>query len=257
MIATACCVLLLLASPQDRQQELGEPVVLAAGATQPFVAANAAGAFFAVFLHRGNVALSVSTDGGRTFTEPVVAIDAKGKARGGMQRGPRVALDAAGTIYVSAPLCFEEAELQKRYPTCELYLAASTDGGATFSPPLQVNDAIKQAPEALHWLAASPDGTVFVAWLDRRDRTGPGQDLAHARVTERGQKVGKNVVLPGPLCECCAPGLAVDGKGNPLLAWRTGGDKQNRPLLFAMSGDGGATFGAAKRLNKADSLVPG
>jgi len=256
MIAPLCCLFLLSPPPQDPQPPNG-PIVLAAGATQPFLAANGPDAFFAVFLHEGNVALSVSTDRGRTFGKPVVAIDAKGKARGGMQRGPRVAVDAAGTIYVSAPLCFDEAELKKRYPTCELYLVASTDGGASFSPPLQVNESNQQAPEALHWLAASPDGTVFLAWLDRRGRKDKGQDLAFTKVTERGQKLGKNVVLPGPLCECCAPGLAVDGRGNPILAWRTGGDRENRPLVVAFSTDGGASFGKGKQLNKADSLVPG
>lgn len=232
-------------------------LVIAPGAIQPHLAADAHGRFYAAFLHDGNVALSVSTDGGKTFTRPVVAIDAHGKARGGMQRGPRVAVDAAGTIYVTAPLCFDEAELGKRYPVAELYLAVSGDGGATFAPPLQINDADKTAPESLHWSAVGADGTLFVAWLDRRQRTEPGQDLAFTRVTERGTKVEANRVLPGPLCECCAPGIAVAGAGNPIVVYREGGAAKNRPLQLLRSNDGGATFQKPRRLNHGDSRVDG
>ena len=36
-----------------------------------------------------------------------------------------------------------DAEFQKRYPTQDLYLATSTDGGKTFSKPVMVNDVPK------------------------------------------------------------------------------------------------------------------
>ena len=183
-------LLTLLTAPQ---QPAAQPAtVVAAGGTQPHLAGGADGRFYVVFLRNGNVELAVSSDQGRTFAPPVTAIDAKGRARGGMQRGPRVAIDGAHTIYVTAPLCFDAEELGKRYPTNDLYLAVSTDGGKTFGAPARINDAPKQAPEALHWLAAAPGGEVFVAWLDRRQRKGPGQDLGYAVVGERGKKVKAN-----------------------------------------------------------------
>src|SRR5439155_8085726 len=128
------------------------------------------GTFVAAFIKDGNIECSVSEDKGKTWSRPVVAIDGKGKAKGGMQRGPRVAMDGRKTIYVTAPLCFDDAEFSKQYPTQELYLTVSTDGGKTFSKPIQINDVPKQAPESLHWLAAAPNGHVFVACVDRRQR---------------------------------------------------------------------------------------
>jgi hypothetical protein len=230
-------------------------VTIASGAIQPQLAATEDGSFFAVFIREGNIGFSASADKGRTWSAPIVAIDARGKAKGGMQRGPRIAVDGKKTIYVTAPLCFDEAELAKQYPTQELYLSVSTDGGKTFSKPVQINDVPRQAPESLHWLAAAPGGDVFVAWLDRR-RLGnsPGQDLGYVKITDQGRKVGKNGVLPGPLCECCAPGLTVDAKGNPIVLYREGG-KSNRPLDLAVSTNGGASFGRVTRINQGESKV--
>jgi len=232
---------------------LGEPVTVGGGATQPHLAATADGGFACVFIRNGNIEVSVSTAQGKTWSAPTVAIDAKGKARGGMQRGPRVAVDGKKTIYVTAPLCFDEAEFAKKYPTSDLYLAVSTDGGKTFSKPAQVNDVPKKAPEALHWLAAAPNGDVFVSWLDLRARD-KGQDLAWAKITDQGKKIGKNQILPGPICECCAPGLTVDSKGNPLLIYRES-KAGNRAVLLAVSTNGGASFGKVGRLNQGETKV--
>jgi hypothetical protein len=230
----------------------GNAIVVAGGAEQPHLAAADDGTFYCVFIRNGNIELSLSTDKGRTFSTPVTAIDGKGRATGGMQRGPRVAVDGKKTIYVTAPLCFDEAEFQKRYPVRDLYLAVSTDGGKTFTKPAMVNDAPKKAPESLHWLAAAPGGDVFVAWLDLRQRQ-KGQDLAWVKITDRGRKIGRNALLPGPLCECCAPGLAVDGKGNPTVIYREGGKPSNRQIFIA-SGPG---FTKVSRINQAESKVDG
>ena len=228
--------------------------VIAGGAIQPHLAAAEDGTFFAVFIRNGNIECSTSTDKGRTWSAPVVAMDARGKAVGGMQRGPRVAVDGKKTVYVTAPLCFDEAEFAKKYPTQDLYLAVSTDEGRTFSKPVQVNDVPKKAPESLHWLAAAPNGDVFVAWLDLRNRE-KGQDLAWVKITDQGRKIGKNQLIPGPLCECCAPGLAVDAKGNPTLVYREGGKNANRAVMMALSTNGGASFAKITRINQGESKV--
>lgn len=223
-------------------------VLVAADATQPHLAVAADGTICAVFIRNGNIEFSSSTDEGKSFSAPIVAIDAKGRARGGMQRGPRVAIDAQKTLYVTAPLAFDDAEFQKRYPTQDLFLATSTDGGKTFGKPAMVNDVPKKAPESLHWLAAGVDSAI-VAWLDLRARD-KGQDLFLAKITEKGKKISRNMPAASALCECCAPGLAVDPKGNPVLAYRDGAGKSSRPIFLVA---------AAKpvRLNTKESKVDG
>ena len=106
---------------------------------------------------------------------------------------------------------FDDAEYEKRYPTADLYLVRSTDGGKMWSTPRQVNEVTKQAPEALHWMAVAPRGEVHVAWLDRRDREQSGQDIYYSTVVDG--EVGTNVKVARTVCECCAPGLAIDAAG--------------------------------------------
>lgn len=232
---------------------LQDPVVVAREAIQPHLAVDASGTAYVVYLREGQVRLAVSTDRGMTFPAEVTAIDAKGRARGGLQRGPRVAVDGRGTVYVTAPLTYDASELGKRYPVLDLYVAVSVDGGRTFSAPVRVNDAPKKAPESLHATAASPGEGAFTAWLDLRRRE-KGQDLFGARISGRGRPVSGNLPLAADLCECCAPGVAVDGKGNPVIVYREG-SRTNRRIFLIRSTDGGASFGTPLRIDRRDSKV--
>jgi hypothetical protein len=227
------------------------PVKVAGEANQPHLAADKDGVFYCVFIKGGNIQLSTSADNGKTWSEPVVAIDAMGKARGGMQRGPRVGVDDRKRIYVTAPLSFDPAEESKKYPTAELWIAVSEDG-KTFGKPVQVNEVPKKAPESLHWLAVSPDGAAHVVWLDMRDQK-RGQDLFYAKWSDG--KLGKNVKIGGTICECCAPGIGVDAKGNPTVAFREGGSKQNRSIFVTRSTDGGKTWKAPAQINQGETKV--
>lgn len=244
MIATGLLALIPAAGPST---------LIAAGATQPHLAASADGSFYASFIREGNIECSVSTDGGKTWSAPRVAIDARGKARGGMQRGPRIAVDAKHTLYITAPICFDDAELKKQYPSQDLYLVTSTDGGNRFSPPQRINDVPRAAEEALHWLAVSPSGDLHVGWIDFRLKK---KALGYAKVTDQGRSIGRNQIIDeGPLCECCAPGLAVDEKGNPFFIYREGGKRANRAIMLLSSADGGGTFSKAIQINQGESKV--
>lgn len=218
-----------------------------AGASQPQVCIAPEGKAYVVFIHDGNI--KVAPVGGG---DAVVAIDAGGKIKGGKRRGPRIGADAKGNLVVTAPACFDEAEFQKRYPTNELWLVRSEDGGKTWTKPVQVNEVAKNAPESLHWTAVADDGTAHVAWLDMRD--GGKQRVWYAAV--EGEKVGKNQPLTGPICECCAPGLALDAKGNPYLVVREG-EKRDRGILLTFSTNGGKSWKKPVAVQDVGSNVDG
>ena len=244
-------ILAVLATPHSQTET---PVVIATNAIQPQLAVDKDGVFYCVFIRNRNIELSTSSDNGKTWSAPVTAIDAKGKARGGMQRGPRIGVDERKHVTVTAPICFDETELKERYPCAELWLARSTDGGKTFGPPVQVNEKARTAPEALHAMVVAPSGEAHVAWLDMRGRT-KGQDLYCSKVVDG--KPGRNVRIGATLCECCAPGLALDGAGNPVVAWRDGASTDSRPIWISMSRDGGKSFSAPARANQVETRVAG
>jgi hypothetical protein len=104
-------------------------------------------------------------------------------------------------------------------------------------------------------MAVAPTGEAHVAWLDLRGRLEPGQDIYYATVS--GGKVAKNVKIATEVCECCAPGLAVDAGGHPVVAWREGGKNKPSRELWITAARERSRFTAPKRLNKAASNVFG
>ena len=230
-------------------------VLVATGAKQPSVAVGPDGAIHVAMLMGGNIVVATSMDGGKTFGEPAIAIDAAGSARGGAQRGPRIGADGKGRLFVTAFATFDVAERSKRYPAADLYLVSSTDAGRTWTPPARVNEVEKKAPESLHSLAVSASGAAFVAWLDRRDRKTSGQDLWIAQID--GAKIGPNRKVAEQVCECCAPGLALDATGNPFLAWREGVEQDSREVVATRSIDGGKTFSKPQRVNRKETKEDG
>lgn len=247
---------LLISLSEPNRDRVSPAVEIASDAIQPQVAIDGDGNIYVAMLHKGNIAVSVSTDHGKSFSDPVVAIDVQGRMEGGRQRGPRIGVDAKKNIVVTAPAVFDDAEFRKKYPTADLYIVTSKDGGKTWTKPIRVNEVPKKAPESLHWLAVTPSGEAHVAWLDIRGRQGPGQDIYFAKVVNG--KVSKNNPIASTVCECCAPGLAVDAAGNPLVAFREGGkDKSSREIFAIRSTNKGATFSRPVQLNKDPSQEDG
>src|SRR5262245_53573653 len=123
-------------------ERLAAPLtVVARKALTPAVAAGPEGRVYVVVFdpETKDYLLHVSADGGKTFAAPAVAIASSGRGYAGMQRGPRVALDGRGTVYVSAAFRLDPKDEGSDW--ADVYLAASADGGKTFGKPARVNDA--------------------------------------------------------------------------------------------------------------------
>ena len=101
-------------------------------------------------------------------------------------------------------------------------------------------------------IAVAPGGDAHVVWLDARE--GKGNCLFYAKVT--GGKPGRNVRITPPVCPCCAPGIALDGKGNPFVAYREMADDASREIFLTISRDGGNSFAKPARVNRKDTRIP-
>ena len=211
------------------------------------------------------VQFSRSSDGGRTFSTPVVVSDTNGGQRFGIGADPFVGAD--GTVYVAwhditnailvrgsgdggttwgvistvAPtrIPFAAAIPPQNtrgalvYPACgadrstgpfrgrldcswmddngsgntDIFLATSSDRGATWSAPLTVNDDGSASFQFNQWLAVDPlSGAVDLSWNDsRNDPTNASTDIYFAQSTNGGASVSPNIkVTSAPTNETVA-----------------------------------------------------
>jgi hypothetical protein len=250
MISLALALALLQAKPPPLPKDPSTLVRIVDQARLPHLAMDADGGVYIAFVLKGNIALAVSTDGGATFAPPVIALDARGRDPAVPNRAPRVVVDRQKRVYVSAPLCLAAPNA----PVInDLYFAVSTDRGKTFGRAYMINDTAGSAADSVHWTAAG-GAELHVAWLDLK---GKGYSLSYAKFSDQGKRVSKTSTVAPFCCEHCPPALAVDGKGQPWVAWREAprdpAAKTNRQVFVTTSTDGGKSFGAVTQLNTVDS----
>ena len=126
-----------------------------------------------------------------------------------------------------------------------LKFARSMNFGRSFSEPIIVNDDVGQAYHSFQTMEVAPDGTIYVAWLDGRDKKSnpPGTgSLYIAKSVDRGATFGKNIKVAGAICPCCRPAIAFDEKGKVFISWRHVYEGHNRIIVVASSEDKGETW---------------
>ncbi|MDE2583821.1 MAG: exo-alpha-sialidase [Betaproteobacteria bacterium] len=185
------------------------------------VAADAQGGLWLARVDEGRLRVSVSRDGGATFSDPVVVNPTPENIYADGENRPKLQVMADGTVYVS----YTQA-LAKPYSGMVRF-AVSRDGGRSFSDPVTVNDD-GEGSHRFDSLVADDSGTVVIAWLDKRDgaaaaRQGgsyTGSAVYYAVSRDGGRSFAPNRKLADHSCECCRVGLAVDRDGTPLALWR-------------------------------------
>jgi hypothetical protein len=119
-----------------------------------------------------------------------------------------------------------------------------------WSKAVTVNDDRLPVSHGFQGAAVGPDGTIFVAWLDGREReSGRGMEgtsaLYLSRSRDGGQTWEKNVRVAGDVCPCCRAAIGFSG-GNVVVFWRGVEADQTRDIYSAASADGGATWSEAR-----------
>jgi hypothetical protein len=172
-----------------------------------------------------------STDGGSTFSSPVNV----SKNNISQALFPEIAVDLNGNINV---VWYEQ--LMGQY---QVYFSRSTDGGSTFSTPLNISNDTGDA--SLPVITVDSSGDIGVVWID----TTPGNfDIFFSRSTDGGStfSVPKNISNnPGFSGN---PQIVVDSNGNINIIW---GDETpgNRDIFFSESSDGGSTFSTPENIS--------
>jgi len=195
------------------------------------------------------VMIAKSTDGGATFSKPVLAglipqqvtyystscgIGFCGPGfRWWSTMFPSMDIAQDGTVYIS----YGAKQSRGTADPADIFLVASTNGGVSWTKPVKVNDDSSQNGAFFSWLKVSSDGVVHIIWGDRRyDPAQIGYDIFYAQATNLGQTIGTNIrvtdIGTDPINTVSFVGdyfnLAVSG-GQVYPVW-TDGRRAVRPL---------------------------
>lgn len=195
---------------------------------QPQIAVS--GKSVALAYGAGNVVyFARSEDGGKTFSKPI-KVGEESRLALGRHRGPRIVF--AGTNLVITAETHEAAGKGG-----DLLAWSSADGGKHWTSAVRVNDVPTSAREGLHGTAAAADGTVWVVWLDLRQK---GMRLYGSVSKDAGKTWSANQLVysspDGHICECCHPTAYIGPKGELYAMWRNW-LSGSRDMYYAVSTD--------------------
>lgn len=195
--------------------------------------------------------ISVSTDGGRTFSAPRPPYDARQSAHWGGEPGleglpSTIRVAADGTLYVLFPGRSADTSIPHR-----LFMAKSRDRGETFTvteiaQPVEANST----PTFQWWPEGGPEGSLHVVWEDTRDGEPLGhKDIYYARSVDGGQTFSPPRRLTDDdqrrKLSQFNPNLSIAPNGRLDVVWwdfRDGAGEYANDVYYTYSSDQGLTW---------------
>ena len=212
----------------------GELTLACAATATPFVAPD--GTLWIAARVGNRLFVTHSNDQARTFSPSVPLDTGTVTLDWGPDARPKIVVAPDGTVVVAYAIFRDKAY------NGEVFTTRSTDGGMTFAPVKPITDV--QESQRFVDMAFDADGSLFAAWLDKRDRvpakakgeTYPGAGLAFAWSDDRGATFPKTRIVVDNTCECCRLAVAFKGPGQPVVLFRNifaGGVRDHAVVTFA------------------------
>lgn len=196
----------------------------------------------------GELRLSRSSDGGRTFAPSMLVND-----DGQVIQHTFDAIQAApdGVLH----LAWIDGREGKREPGT--FVARSTDHGRTITKNFKIDDNTCVCCRTS--LATSHDGVIYVAW--RKIFDGNVRETVVSRSMDGGETFSSAVVVGNDrwvyqACPHRPASLGVDRLGRLYVVWYTEGADETPAIYLAYSDDQGRTFSGKKQLNRSKGTFP-
>ncbi len=127
----------------------------------------------------------------------------------------------------------------------------------TWSPAVTLDDDPAPNSHGFQGAGVGPDGTLYAAWLDMRDKdeaktgdyTAGAASVYLTRSTDGGKTWSKNVRIARDVCPCCRVGFGFTG-GRVVTTWRGVDNGDLRDIYTASSADKGETWTKGVLVNR-------
>jgi hypothetical protein len=194
------------------------------------------GTLWLAWMAGGQVAVASSRDQGHRFSAPVPVTKERLNLDWGPDARPKIIVDRNGGIALAFSIFRDKAF------NGQVLYTRSTDGGKSFAE-LRPITAGKDS-QRFEALALDTDGSVFAAWLDKRNRAPAqqsgqkyeGAGLFFASSKDGGATYSESRLAQDNTCECCRLDLAFAGPGRPVIVFRNifaGGVRDHAIMTFA------------------------
>jgi hypothetical protein len=178
------------------------------------------GSLWLAFMAAGRVLVARSADLAQSFTTPVALNQEPLDLDWGPDARPKIAIDRDGRMFAAF------ARFKNKSFDGEVLYTHSVDAGRSFTPPRPIT----KNPESQRFeaLALDADGSLFTAWLDKRNRAAAkaakgnyiGAALAFAWASNGGEDISEARIAHDNTCECCRLAIAFAAPGRPVIVFR-------------------------------------
>ncbi|SIO52708.1 hypothetical protein SAMN05443247_07315 [Bradyrhizobium erythrophlei] len=255
LLGTIAFALSLTAAPAQMNHQhaseaaCDESVLRCASKVTPTFAPD--GTLWLAWMAGGQVSVASSKDGGHSFSAPVQATKEHLNLDWGPDARPKIVVDRKGGIALAFSVFRDKAF------NGQVLTTRSTDGGKSFDALRPITSSNES--QRFEALGLDPDGSVFAAWLDKRNRVPAeqsgqkydGAGLFFASSKDGGATYSEARLASDNTCECCRLGLAFAAPGHPVVVFRNifdGGVRDHAIVTFADP----ATPGEVRRVSKDD-----
>lgn len=217
----------------------------------PMLSVRASGAVSLLKVDKSNLWLHTSFDGGDTFEPPVRVNDVEGEVSSHGESSPQMQVRTRSEFYTLWQ--------SRRGDGSVLRFARSLDWGESFQKAISI-DPTGSASQSFFTLNVAPNGVVYAAWLDGRDRGKgvPGTSAVYlSKSTNKGASFEKPVRVALNVCPCCRPSIGFSGAGLVHVSWRGVVEGSVRDIFIATSSDEGVSWGQGRRVAEDNWVING
>ena len=226
-----------------------DPTLRCATKVTPAFAAD--GTLWLVWMAGGQISVASSKDAGQNLSAPVQITKEKLNLDWGPDARPKIAVSGSGGIALAFSTFRDKAF------NGQVFSTRSTDNGRSFEAPKPITSSNES--QRFEAIGLDADGTVFAAWLDKRNRVPAqqagkkyeGAGLFFASSRDGGATYTEAQLATDNTCECCRLGLAFAGPGRPVVVFRNifeGGVRDHAVMAFSDL----STPGEVRRVSKDD-----
>jgi hypothetical protein len=201
----------------------------------PAISVDATGNIDEAWINPDGVHFTRSTDGGATFSAPVlIPSDLSQNARNNLLK---LVVDSAGNINLLWYRVLDSLDTMVGYN-----ISRSTDNGATFTTPMQFTGGSQpEAGSNIPTIVGRPDGKLVVTWIDASSNV-------LAEVTNDGVVFSAPTTIAAVVPGATGEKAVASPGGQIYLFWETAASVSNCSISFSASFDG-ITYTPAKTIS--------